>query len=227
MRWSQPGLWAFFVVGGLIGGFFAVRKNYRDTAEVVVKFDPSAFYLPSPVEIELLEPELEIWPRVFNAARPLEPELVPELYTAAARSGRVARLSAEELEAAREWSVMLNRLDLETLAAKLPVYPDPQTVLAKRSLQSCSLWEREVLYRWSQVKPALAPDFLIYLNTCDPRGVLKYWLTLKAALESGDRTRIEQALPGLRERSLVPDKSWAMWFAGKAVSVGERALEAR
>ncbi len=182
-------------------------------------------YLPSPFEGELLGPEYKIWPGQFGPDSPITPEGVPSLYTAALRSGRAVGWTSQELITARRWSLALNSRNLPQLRAQIgDVVKDPRELLGKKKPDgTCSLLEREALFRWTQIDTQLREDYVRYLDKCKASGVVKDWLELQIALERRQDSVRERVTQRLKLRSHVPDRSWNRWFAEKAVKYVELA----
>lgn len=213
------------LLGVTLGGInlWAELQHLERLAELPPAGD--VIYLPSPIEAELLTPEYGLWPRVFNGQRPPLPERAPEIYGGFSLAPKAfPKVSPEELERARRWSVLLNVGAFSELERTLPQVPDPAEVLAKRALQNCSLMEQETLYRWSQLRPTLREPFVTYLDNCDAKSVVHDWLMLQLGMEAKSHRLTDRAVAKLKLRSFVPEETWTSWFASKAVRFAELTL---
>lgn len=213
------------LLGVTLGGtnLWAELRHLETLSERPVVTD--VLYLPSPVEAELLGAEFGLWPRLFNADHPPLAERAPEIYGGFSLAPKAfPKLSPEELDRARRWSVAMSLNDFSTLERTLPQVPDPAEILEKRGLQDCTLMQQEVLYRWSQLRPTLREPFVTYLDNCDAKTVVHDWLMLQVGLESKSHRLADRAIAKLKLRSFVQSESWASWFAARAARYGELKL---
>ena len=183
-------------------------------------------YLPSPLEVKLLglssaSASLPLWPRLFSREHPLLPERVPELYTAAFRTGQVSLVSNLEFETARTWSVLVSTSHLNELSRRLDAEGSADKILKKGARGGCPLFEKEFLFRSAQLHPALKPRFASYLHECDPQDILAEWAELETALGRKDSAAVSKVTERLRQRSFDPKGGWATWFAGELVKFAE------
>jgi hypothetical protein len=190
---------------------------WKDTQVGVVR----SFYIPSPLEIAVLENREDLWPKLFRPEAPLEPSRLPEFYDHILKGNLPDNMDSREIWAVRALAVAMAAGDLLRVEHLMPSENPPKN---KVTAKNCQLGEVEVAFRRSRLSAAWKPRFQELLKVCDPRNVLNDWLLFEEALGHGNKVLAAHALGQLEARGRVAGKTFSRWFAAEAALVGDELM---
>lgn len=219
-NWPIVGLFVLFFVAVFVGLLLRTLEDYRlspDTrpyyrAESRLASLPAQVFLPSPLEVHLLDTEESLWPDLFNPEERLEPIRLPDFYSAAARLPSMIQVSRIELEEARQRSVLQHAGRFEELRSSF-TQPTEEDI---QNETECSPLMQETLYRASVAWPDLEDSTLAYLQRCDPMNLHVKWKQLVRALRQGDVSGLEAASKLFQQDFSKHRGEWSRWFSMEA-----------
>ncbi len=202
--------------------FFATFKNASERIRVESKIVLNRIYFPSPVELFFLDNEEKLWPRQWNAERPLLPETIPEFYSAVSKLRNFSLLSQSEIEVIRTWAVKVNSMH------NTEVGETSQTQITSSGLwlkKDCSLMFLESIFRKAQADETKKERAREVLSQCKSTEILALWWTIEGALKT--KKNLDTALEKMRFHSMNPEsKPYSMWLSYELWKVGVAAAGA-
>ncbi len=151
-------------------------------------FSNAQLFLPSPLELYLLDTNESLWPDTFNPQQTLSPDKLPELYTLALKAGHFDAVTPSEIEQARQRSVMVHTGHLDALQSTLSKASPKQI----ESETECSPMMQDTLFYMGVAWPELNNSFIAYLKKCDSKNLHLFWNKLKTSIENGDAAKLRE-----------------------------------
>lgn len=219
-NWPILALFLLFFVGAFVWLLLRNLDDYRLNSNTLAYYRsesrlvklPAQVFLPSPLEVHLLDTEQALWPDLFHPQNRLEPIRLPDFYSQAERLPSMIQVSRAELESARQRSVLQHagRVDELRLSFTKP------KVEAIEQESECSPLMQETLYRVAIAWPELEESTYSYLERCDPLNLHVKWDRLVKSLRAGDIEGLNAASQSFQADFSRHRGEWSRWFAMEA-----------
>jgi hypothetical protein len=205
---------ALFALGVII---LRLHLGWNQLSAEYLSFERSKevpeLYVASPLEAYLLDTYEEMWPETFHPSNPLKSVRLPELYTRFRNLGRWELFSPQELDSARQLSILLASGHHDELKRRLI---QPKSASLVRDEKECSVLMQDTLFRVTQVWPQYEADFRSYMERCAPHQIHALWFELQNALEKQNAEALNLvALKFQQGMNEYPGK-WSRHFALEA-----------